>query len=118
MRKICVASLLLLWILASAATFAQASGKIVFTKSEYTREGFEQAAIRGSSKRGWWDLFRRDVCTINPDGTGFKQLTDDGVSYRAEWSLDGQKIAFSWAKSGNCPMKLRKASETLECFMF
>ena len=94
MRRICIATLLLLWIFISAATFAQASGKIVFTKSEYTREGFEQAAIRGSSKRGWWDLFRRDICTINPDGTGFKQLTDDGVSYHAEWSLDGQKIAF------------------------
>lgn len=94
MKKICVSSLLLLWVLVSAATFAQASGKIVFTKSEYTRKGFEQAVIRGSSKLGWWDLFRRDVCIINPDGTGFKQLTDDGVSYRAEWSLDGQKIAF------------------------
>ncbi len=95
MRRICIATLLLLWIFISAATLAQASGKIVFTKAEYTREGFEQAVLRkGASGRGWWDLFRRDICTINPDGTELIQLTEDGVSHRPEWSLDGQKIAF------------------------
>ena len=94
MRRICVATLLLLWMFISAIALARASGKIVFTKSEYTREGFEQAILRSSSRRGWWDLFQRDICIINPDGTGLEQLTDDGVSYRPEWSLDGRKIAF------------------------
>ena len=95
MKKICVTALLLFWIFTSAVALAQANGKIVFTKSEYTREGFEQAVSRkGSSKQGWWELSQRNICTINPDGTELSQLTEDGVSYRPEWSLDGQKIAF------------------------
>jgi Tol biopolymer transport system component len=95
MRRICAGSMLLLWILTSALASTQASGSIVFTKSEFTREGFEEAVLKGgASRRGWWELYRRDICVINPDGTGFKQLTHDGISHRPRWSPDGGKIAF------------------------
>ena len=95
MRKICVSALLLLCIFALTAATVQAGGRIVFAKSEYTREGFEQAMSKQrGSKQGWWQLYRRDICSINPDGSGFAQLTENGVSYRPDLSPDGQKIAF------------------------
>ena len=93
MRKVCFQSLLfLLFFLITTLTHADV---ILFTKSEFTREGFEQDILRSSvTKRGWWELYKRNISVINPDGTGFKQLTDDGMSYHARWSPDGQKIAF------------------------
>ena len=95
MRKIFAGSLIFLWTFVSIITMAHASNQIVFTKAQYTREGFEDAMSPGrSTGKGWWILYRRDICVINPDGTGTNQLTDDGVSYRPEWSPDGQKIAF------------------------
>lgn len=95
MRRIRLGVLLFLWLTISVTALAQSSGKIVFTKSEYTREGFEQAMSRKrGSNKGWWELSLRHICTINPDGSGLEQLTEDGVSYHPEWSLDGQKIAF------------------------
>lgn len=93
MKRAFVISLLLL-SLVSAAVLADTSGMIVFTRSQFTQEGFRQFLARDSSNRGWWELYERDICVINPDGTGFMQLTDDGVSYRSRWSPDGQKIAF------------------------
>jgi Tol biopolymer transport system component len=84
--------LMILFILTTIPAYADG---ILFTKSEFTREGFEQDILRSSStKRGWWELSKRNICVLNPDGTGFKQLTDDNMSYHARWSFDGQKIAF------------------------
>ena len=74
--------------------FGEGTGRILFTKSEFTREGFEEYVSRSSTKRGWWELHKRNISMINPDGTEFQQLTDDGLSYHAKWSPDGQIIAF------------------------
>ena len=42
-----------------------------------------------------------DICAINPDGSGFAQLTTNAASNRhPTWSPDGTKIAFSAATSG------------------
>jgi len=42
-----------------------------------------------------------DMCAINPDGSGFAQLTTNAASNRhPTWSPDGTKIAFSAATSG------------------
>jgi len=94
MKKIIISLLLL--ISAYATTFVQASeGKIVFTKSELTRDGFREIILKGIfSERIWWTFYRRSICTINPDGTGFKQLTNGGIDYHPQWSPDGEKIAF------------------------
>jgi len=93
MKKVCGQLLLFLLFLLTVASVH--ANDILFTKSEFTREGFEQDIIRSSvTKRGWWELSKRNISVINPDGTGFKQLTDDGMSYHARWSPDGQKIAF------------------------
>ena len=98
MRRICMGGLLFLCAFALLATLSWASdgsGRIVFTKSEYTREGFEEfVSRRDKTIKGWWELHRRNICIINPDGTGLKQLTDDGFSFRPKLSPDGQKIAF------------------------
>jgi len=84
--------LMILFILTTIPAYADG---ILFTKSEFTREGFEQDILRSAvTKRGWWELSKRNICVLNPDGTGFKQLTDDDMSYHARWSSDGQKIAF------------------------
>ena len=71
MRRICMGSLLFLCASVLLATLSRASdgnGRIVFTKSEYTREGFEAYVLRGDKTvKGWWELYRRDICIINPD---------------------------------------------------
>lgn len=42
-----------------------------------------------------------DICAINPDGSGFAQLTTTAAGNRhPAWSPDGTKIAFSAAPSG------------------
>jgi len=93
MRKVCIYSLL--FLLFFVTTISTHASGILFTRSEFTREGFEQDIIRSATtKRGWWELSKRNICVVNPDGTGFQQLTDDGMSYHAKWSPDGQKIAF------------------------
>jgi len=96
MKRIIIGILVLSYLLVSVTAFAQTSeGMIVFTKSKFTRDGFREFILKEIfGERNWWTFFRRNICVINPDGTGFKQLTDDNASYQPLWSPDGQKIAF------------------------
>ena len=96
MKRTIISILVSSCIFFSMIAFASAGEeKILFTRSEFTRDGFREFIIKGIfSEKIWWTFYRRNICVINPDGTGFKQLTDDDTSYHARWSPDGQKIAF------------------------
>lgn len=74
-------------------------GKLVFTirKPMHNRDGFR--AMTGALERGrgtakWWEFYQYDICTMNPDGTDFHQLTHDGLSRRPRWSPDGLWSAY------------------------
>ncbi len=77
-------------------------GLIVFTAEKPRRDlySFEQSIgrlggdRRQGSKKPWWEVSTRDIYTIRPDGTDQRQLTDDGMSTRPEWSPDGRWIAY------------------------
>jgi Tol biopolymer transport system component len=117
MKKVFLYAILSIFFIIISAHANDQAGKILFTKSEFTREGFEEMLGRASvSKRGWWELHKRNICTINPDGTGFQQLTDDGLSYHARWSPDGRKLAFLSGPSSMVNLKVMNAdgSEKVE----
>lgn len=42
----------------------------------------------------WWVYYSYNIYTMSSDGTGLKQLTDDGRSMMPEWSPDGRYIAY------------------------
>ena len=61
------------------------------------RDGFRAATGTLEKGRGttkWWEFYQYDICTMSPDGTEFRQLTDDGLSRRPRWSPDGTLIAY------------------------
>ena len=74
------------------------TGRLVFAvrKPFPHRDGFRAATGTLEKGRGttkWWEFYQYDICTMNPDGTEFRQLTDDGLSRRPRWSPDGTLIA-------------------------
>jgi Tol biopolymer transport system component len=75
----------------------EAQGKLVFSirKPLTSLEAFKASIGMGKQVGApWWRLYTSNLCTINPDGTAFKQLTDDGVSRGPEWSPNGKLIAY------------------------
>ena len=100
MRLKCVVGVFMLFITVGGAALSQDdAGKLVFAtrKPLDHREGFRAATRtlekgRGTSK--WWEFYQYNVCTMNPDGTDFRQLTDDGFSRGPRWSPDRERIAY------------------------
>ncbi|MBA3425617.1 MAG: PD40 domain-containing protein [Rubrobacter sp.] len=75
---------------AEASAFPGANGKIVFTSSRTTGTGV-------NNPEGDFEIF-----TMNPDGTGLKQLTKNKASDVApSYSSDGKKIVFASVRTGN-----------------
>jgi len=89
--------ILIIW---SYGYTAQADdGKLVMTIQKYKKDldGFrESVGMRGKreQKKAWWETATYDIYTLNPDGTGLTQLTEDGMSMRPKWSPDGRLIAY------------------------
>ena len=100
-RMICqVGVVFVLGALVSYAAGAQTDdGKLVFTirKPLDSRDGFRAATgalERGRGTKKWWEFYQYNVCTMNPDGGEFRQLTDDGLSRKPRWSPDRQWVAY------------------------
>ena len=75
---------------AQASAFPGANGKIVFTSTRTTGTGV-------NNPEGEFEIF-----TMNPDGTGLKQLTKNKASDVApSYSSDGKKIVFGSVRTGN-----------------
>ena len=52
---------------------------------------------RGKNRKSllnWWQFYAYNICSINPDGTDLKQLTDNGTSRKPRWSPNGNWIAY------------------------
>ena len=76
-------------------------GKIVFTTRKPFRNlnGFRitTETRRGKNRKSllnWWPFYAYNICSINPDGTDLKQLTDNGTSRKPRWSPNGNWIAY------------------------
>ena len=100
MHKKSVMVVFIFAIMGSGVVFAQdGGGKLVFAIRNplLHRDGFRAATGTLEKGRGttkWWDFYEYNICTMNPTGTDFRQLTDDGVSRRPRWSPDRRRIAY------------------------
>ena len=100
MRIKCVIGVFIFLVMLIGAASAQNNvGKLVFSvrKPLTDRDGFRAATRTLEKGRGttkWWEFYEYNICTMNPDSTDFRQLTDDGLSRRPRWSPNGQHIAY------------------------
>ena len=100
MQLKCVIGVLILFVMVSvAASAADEAGKLVFAirKPSEHRDGFRAATRTLEKGRGttkWWEFYEYNICTMHPNGTDFRRLTDDGFSRRPRWSPDREHIAY------------------------
>ncbi len=74
-------------------------GKFVFAIREplQNEDGFRavtRTLERGRDASNWWEFYRFSICSMNSDGTDFRRLTDDAISYKPRLSPDGERIAY------------------------
>ena len=96
----CVIFVFILFVTVGGVGSAQDEvGNLVFairTPLE-NRDGFRASTRTLEKGRGttkWWEFYQYNVCTMNPNGTDFRQLTDDGFSRRPRWSPNREHIAY------------------------
>ena len=100
MRIIRVVSVFILVAIVGGVVLAeQSSGKWVFVIREpfLNEDGFRittQTLERGRDTEKWWEFYQYNICTMNPDGTDLRRLTNDGISRNPRWSPDGERIAY------------------------
>ena len=100
MSKKYLFGILILLVMTTDLSLARdGSGRLVFAIREpfLNRDGFRAATgtlEKGRGTKKWWEFYRYDIGTMNPNGTEFRQLTDDGLSRRPRWSPDGTLIAY------------------------
>ncbi len=100
MRPKCVISVFILVVIVGGVVFSESSaGKLVFTIREplLNENGFRittRTLERGRDVTNWWEFHQYNICTMNPDGTDFRRLTDDAVSRNPRWSPDSERIAY------------------------
>ena len=52
----------------------------------------------------------RDICVMNPDGSGVMQLTNQGVNHHPSFSPDGKMIVFSSTRGGGSQLYVMSAN--------
>ena len=100
MRIIQVMSVfILVAIVCGVASADDSAGKWVFAIREpfLNEDGFRvttRTLERGRDTEKWWEFHQYNICTMNPDGTDFRRLTNDAVSRNPRWSPDTERIAY------------------------
>ena len=100
MRVKCVILVFILFLTVGGVASAQGKvGNLVFAmrKPMENRDGFRASTRtleRGRGTTKWWEFYQYNICTMNPNGTDFRQLTDDGLSRRPRWSPNREHIAY------------------------
>lgn len=118
MRVKCIIGMFILIVILSGAASAQNEvGKLVFAVREplEDRNGFRAATGTLEKGRGttkWWEFYAYNICTMNPNGTDFRQLTDDGFSRKPRWSPDGKHIAYISGVDGAESLYVMRADGT------
>ncbi|RKU28075.1 hypothetical protein C6497_10115 [Candidatus Poribacteria bacterium] len=96
----CVISVLISFLILSGVAFAEDDvDKLVFSIREplHNEDGFRATTRKlekGRSTKKWWEFYQYNIGTMNPDGTDYRQLTDDGLSRQPRLSPDREWIAY------------------------